>query len=252
MDGRRVPSTEDIAFQKRPGSEQLNCCSVNAARGFGMISEWALMQGAGGLVLNWYGPSTMTAKVGEVPVRIEQDTDYPRGGRVIVRVEPQRDLEFTLKLRVPHWSRDTQVAVNDQQVPGAKPGEYLELRRTWRKGDRVAIDFDMSLRAWAGERECAGKASLYRGPILLAYEAAGDAPPPELNLASVMTRAAPADVESMVKVDVRDNKGTVVRLRDYGTAGKDRKPYVTWLPAKGMKPTPFTRSNPLRSTHAGS
>jgi hypothetical protein len=67
-----------------------------------------------------------------------------------------------------------------------------------------------------------------------------------------MTRAAPADTESIVKLDVRDDKGAVVRLRDYGTAGRDRKPYVTWLPAKGMKPTPFTRSNPLRSTHAGS
>ena len=32
MDGTRVPSTTAIAFQKRPGSEQLNCCSVNAAR----------------------------------------------------------------------------------------------------------------------------------------------------------------------------------------------------------------------------
>jgi uncharacterized protein len=252
MDGKRVPSTEDIAFQKRPGSEQLNCCSVNAARGFGMISEWALMSDADGLVLNWYGPSIMTAKMGEVPVRIEQNTDYPRGGRVMLRVEPQRATEFTLKLRIPHWSRDTQVAVNDQPVPDVKPGRHLDLRRTWHKGDAVAIDLDMSIRAWAGERECAGKVALYRGPILLAYEATRDARPPELNLSSVMTKAAPADAESMVKVDVRDDKGTVVRLRDYGTAGKDRKPYVTWLPAKGTKLTPFSRSNPLRSTHAGS
>ena len=44
MDGCRVPNTVDIAFQIRPGSEQLNCCSVNAARGFGMISDWALMR----------------------------------------------------------------------------------------------------------------------------------------------------------------------------------------------------------------
>jgi len=37
MDGLRKPSTIDHRFQKRPGSEQLNCCSVNAARGFGLL-----------------------------------------------------------------------------------------------------------------------------------------------------------------------------------------------------------------------
>jgi hypothetical protein len=54
--------TTDISFQIRPGSEQLNCCSVNAARGFGMISDWALMKETGRvdnhetLVINWFGP----------------------------------------------------------------------------------------------------------------------------------------------------------------------------------------------------
>ena len=44
MDGVRVQQHEaDIAFQIRPGSEEINCCSANAPRGFGMISDWALM-----------------------------------------------------------------------------------------------------------------------------------------------------------------------------------------------------------------
>ena len=62
MDGKRIPNTTAIAFQKRPGSEELNCCSVNAARGFGLISDCALMTDDEGLILNWYGPSTMSAK----------------------------------------------------------------------------------------------------------------------------------------------------------------------------------------------
>jgi DUF1680 family protein len=248
MDGKRVPSTEDIAFQKRPGSEQLNCCSANAARGFGLISEWALMADADGLALNWYGPSTMTAKVGDVPVRIEQNTDYPRGGRVIVRVEPQREAEFTLKLRMPHWSQNTFVEVNELSVPDVKPGKYLEIRRGWRKGDQIAIDFDMSPRAWAGEKECAGKASLFRGPLLLAYEPAGDAPPPTLDLSLILTKTARADLESIVRLDVRDAGGIVVGLRDYGTAGANRRPYLTWLPARNVQSVPFSRANPQRST----
>ena len=56
MDGVRKASAHDIVFQAREGSPELNCCSVNGARGFGMISDWALMRAGDGLLVNWYGP----------------------------------------------------------------------------------------------------------------------------------------------------------------------------------------------------
>src|SRR4029079_6379909 len=95
MDGRRIANTRDISFQIRLRSEQLNCCSVNAARGFGILSEWAVMRqtagadGAENLVINWYGPSTFSTKVRNRSVTFEQVTDYPRTGRVILKVAPQ-------------------------------------------------------------------------------------------------------------------------------------------------------------------
>lgn len=169
MDGRRIPSTQDIAFQIRHGSEELNCCSVNAARGLGMISDWGLMRDATGLALNWYGPSTFETTVQETPVTLTQKTDYPRGGRIELAVEPQSPLKFNLKLRMPHWSAKTTVKVNGEVVAAA-PGTYLSLDRDWKSGDRVTIELDMSPRYWAGERECSGKTSVYRGPILLVAE----------------------------------------------------------------------------------
>ena len=51
-----------------------------------------------------------------------------------------------------------------------KPGEYLVLDRTWKRGDTVDIQFDFVLRFWRGEREYEGKTSIYRGPLLLAYD----------------------------------------------------------------------------------
>jgi len=171
MDGTREPSTTTIAFQKRPGSEQLNCCSVNAARGFGMISDWALMQEAApaALVLNWYGPSTISVTVAGVPVKLRQETDYPRQGRIVLHVEPREEAQFVLKLRIPHWSAATTCSVNGKEV-AAQAGSYCALDRRWKPGDRVTLELDMRLRAWAGERECAGKVALHRGPLLLASD----------------------------------------------------------------------------------
>src|SRR6266850_5557283 len=64
MDSVRKASAHDIVFQARAGSPELNCCSVNGARGFGMVGDWALMTSRDGLILNWYGPSTMTTRLG--------------------------------------------------------------------------------------------------------------------------------------------------------------------------------------------
>jgi len=169
MDGVRIPSTEDISFQIRKGSEQLNCCSVNAPRGIGMISDWALMKQEGALILNLYGPSTIKAVVKGSTVTLAQNTNYPQSGHIELKVSPTKPVQFALKLRIPQWSKATSLSVNGQVKP-CKPGSYAILDRKWRTGDVVSIDLDMSIRFWMGQREAEGKASIYRGPVLFALE----------------------------------------------------------------------------------
>ena len=62
------------------------------------------------------------------------------------------------------------MTLNGKQADIVKPGEYLVLERTWKRGDTIDIEFDFALHYWQGERECAGKTSIYRGPLLLAYD----------------------------------------------------------------------------------
>jgi DUF1680 family protein len=169
MDGCRVPSTVDIAFQIRPGSEELNCCSVNAARGLGMLSDWALMRSAEGLVLNWYGPSEMEATVDGTRVVLRQTTSYPREGSVAIEVSPAKELKFELKLRIPHWSKHTNVTINGEPI-AAQPGRYLSLARQWKPGDTIQLELDMDFRFWQGAEQCVGKSCVYRGPLLLVFE----------------------------------------------------------------------------------
>ena len=176
MDGARISAVEQVQWQRRPGSEQMICCTANGPRGFGMISDWALMRDGDGLVLNWYGPSTMAARVRETSLTLTQVTDYPRDGRVTLAVVPEAPLACALKLRVPYWSAATAVSVNGRRVSAVTPGRYLSLNRMWRPGDVVELDLDLSLRYWTGERECAGTVSMYAGPLLMAVRDAADAP----------------------------------------------------------------------------
>jgi DUF1680 family protein len=254
MDGRRIPNTKDISFQIRPGSEQLNCCSVNAARGFGIISDWGLMRAPAGadggeeLVLNWYGPSTFTTKVGSTRVALEQITDYPRSGEIVLKISPDAPVTFALKLRIPQWSVKSALELNGEKI-AARAGSYCVLQREWKRRDQLTIHLDMRLRGWHGERECAGKVALYRGPILLACEPDNPNAIEALDLETIAVHGVDSSSPGeIVSLGVTDATGRKVHLRDFGTAGQNGKTYVSWLPAKGGTSAVFSKTNLLRTS----
>lgn len=250
MDGVRKASAHDIVFQAREGSPELNCCSVNGARGLGMVADWALMRDADGLVLNWYGPGRMQTELERgVVVSLTQETEYPRNGRVRIRVDPAEAAEFTLKLRVPYWSQQTKVRVNGEAASTADAGAYRTLARRWQPGDTIDLDLDMSMHYWRGERECRGTVSIFRGPVLLTYDrrlnAIDPAEVPALD--AVALRGDLVEAEAMVALDVAAADGRTLRLCDFASAGEGGSPYRSWLRVANAPQTPFSRENPLRS-----
>lgn len=166
MDGVREASAHTIVFQARAGTPELNCCSVNGPRVLGMLSEWAVMSATNGLVLNSYLPGDFAAALAGQEIRLRLDRDYPFVDSQRVLVKKSGKGEWTLRLRIPEWSRTTRVEANFNGVPStATPGSYLEIRRRWRAGDMVTLNFDLRLRAIAGANEALGKVSIYRGPL---------------------------------------------------------------------------------------
>jgi uncharacterized protein len=65
MDGKRLASAHSIVFQARPGTPELNCCSVNGPNGLGLIGQWAVLGGEDGLYLNYYGPGKTEVKLAD-------------------------------------------------------------------------------------------------------------------------------------------------------------------------------------------
>lgn len=254
MDGLRKAATQDIVFQAREGSPELNCCSVNGPRGFGLISDWAVMSSENGIALNYYGPSTMNVTLPSGNnVMLKQEAEYPVEGRIRLRVTPDEAESFALKLRIPYWSAQTVVSINGEAVPHPASGAYLALDRKWMPGDVVDIDLDMSLHFWVGENECEGKTSIYRGPILLTYDRRLTEQDPDdiptLDAASLTGRLIPSQSRTapIVLMEFTAPDGRKLRLCDFGTAGHTGAPYRSWLKVDGAPKADFSPSNPLRS-----
>ncbi len=254
MDGVRRASPHDIVFQARAGSPELNCCSVNGARGFGLIGNWALVDSPAGVTLNWYGPGHMTVPLAQGGrLTLHQETEYPRGNRVRLKIGLARPAEFSLRLRIPHWSQNTQVRLNSKASEDAKPGRYLVLSRTWTDGDVIDLDFDFTLQFWLGEREYEGKVSIYRGPILLTYDRrfnqADPSRVPALKAGGLSGKMIQSDswLPPLLLLEFKAADGTALRLCDFASAGMAGSPYLSWLEVTGCGQTGFSRSNPRRS-----
>jgi DUF1680 family protein len=254
MDGVRRASAHEIVFQAREGTPELNCCSVNSARGLGLLSEWAVQRCAQDVTLNWYGPGRIRVPLGDQRfVTLRVVTDYPRDGKIVIEVTPERVERLKLRLRIPAWSASTAAHVNGQVVDGVRPGTYLDIDRAWMPNDKIELKLDMTLHLWVGEQESAGMVSIYRGPLLLTYDRRFNSLDPDQlpTLDSSHLEGQEATWRGrrppMLLWEVPLKDGQVLRLCDFASAGDGGSPYRSWLRVSGVTPRPFDRAHPLRS-----
>jgi hypothetical protein len=149
------------------------------------------------------------------------------------------------------------VRVNGASVKGVLPGRYLVLKRRWSRGDTISVSLDFSLHFWAGKRECAGRTSIYRGPILLAYDRRINSVDPdaipELDAAGLkadLVRSSGSPGQPFIMLTCRAADGSRLGLCDFGSAGEGGSPYASWLKVRNTPSCKFSEENPLRSAPA--
>jgi DUF1680 family protein len=260
VNGVREASAHTIVFQSRAGTPELNCCSVNAPRGISLLADWAVQRDRTGLLLNYYGPCEMTIPWRDgTTIRLCEETVYPLGGQIGVIVHVAQETRFSLRLRVPSWSRHSQVRVNGQPCESAvapAPGTYFAIERNWRDGDKVELELDMTPRHWSGALGRAGRAALYAGPILLAFDSHFNSVDttalPPIDLAAAQLKPIPAsappgpgEFAPWQLWQVLDGRSSPVFLCDFASAGAHGTDYAAWLPVVNADPPPPLLTSPL-------
>jgi DUF1680 family protein len=143
------------------------CCQHNVAFGWPWFAEHLWLATAdNGLAAVIYAPSAVRAKVAEgTEIEISEETAYPFGDDVLLTVACGRPVAFPLYLRLPGWARTVRVVLNGRPLEGDfRGGRYAVLRRTWRHGDQVRLDFAPGIEVvrWPSVR---GAVSVRRGPL---------------------------------------------------------------------------------------
>jgi hypothetical protein len=151
----------------KPGVHDYRCCPHNYGMGWPYYAqEMWLGTADNGLCASLYGASEVKAKVGDgTLVTLAQETDYPFGDTVNLKVTTPKAVTFPLYLRVPGWCQTPTVRVNGKPVAiEAGAQSYVIVAREWKSGDRVTLHLPMnvSVRTWEKNQN---SVSVDHGPL---------------------------------------------------------------------------------------
>jgi len=152
------------------------CCSGTFPQLTADYGISSYFRGQGGIYVNLFVPSKLSWSENQTPVTLTQTTEYPRANTTQLNLNLSRPETFTTYIRIPAWAgAKTTVSINGRRADEAlEPGKFLALKRTWKDGDRIEVEFEMPLRLEAVEPESPNDVALIKGP--LALFAVGDVP----------------------------------------------------------------------------
>ena len=122
-----------------------------------------------GVYVNLFVPSRATWNRGSHRIVLNQQTGYPHQPTTQIEVSPDKSESFSIFVRIPEWAGPkTSVTVNARRTQGAPyPGQFARIHRTWKKGDRIEIEFDMPTRLEAVDPQHPKLMAAVHGPLAL-------------------------------------------------------------------------------------
>ncbi|HOJ32629.1 MAG TPA: glycoside hydrolase family 127 protein [Candidatus Hydrogenedentes bacterium] len=247
LNGLRVPSFHDIRFQARPGTPELNCCSVNGPRGLGMLTEWAIMQDDTGIVINYYGPMEVKfrRRAGAALHVVQQVKLLAEEMDINIRISSKPAEPFTIALRIPSWTN--RVIIDGKEIAEATPGTYYKIDAAKKTPKQIHIVFGVPVQVVVGQQQRYGEAAISWGPFLLAFDSyfndidCGQVQP--IDLQNLQMESVPpvsngqsGTFSPILLRKVTDSTGKPLVLCDFASAGAHGTEYRAWLPAIHVPP----------------
>ncbi|MEW6209481.1 MAG: beta-L-arabinofuranosidase domain-containing protein [Acidobacteriota bacterium] len=216
-----VPVGRGVRREYQNMWRDFTCCVGSGMESHALHGDGLYYESDNRLWVNLYAPST--ARWQAAGADLMMDTDFPEGESATLKLTLRGPREFTLALRRPSWAGEGfTVRVNGQLVKRlSRPGSYIELKRRWKSGDKVAVTLPKTLRL-EPLPDNARVAAILWGPLVLAGDL-GSAQGSDTDEAGNNERSArrpwkPVSVSSLVAAE---------------------RPLTDWLKAVAGKPGAF-------------
>jgi hypothetical protein len=127
-------------------AHETECCTGNVNRAMPNYVTRMWMGAEDGLAAVLYGPCVLQTKIHGHAVRITEETEYPFGDTVKLRVKLALAQTFSLHLRIPEWCAEATILINGKASSvAAVAGSFAVVRREFRDGDTVSLRLPMKV-----------------------------------------------------------------------------------------------------------
>ena len=133
------------------------------------LPDQYLFRGPQAVYVNLYIPSTLRWSENGAALSLTQEGEYPYEDHITIAITASQPAESTIHFRIPEWaqwSRDSREWCTAKECT-AVPGQFAAIRREWRDGDRVELEFPLTMRLEAIDAQHADTVALLRGPLVL-------------------------------------------------------------------------------------
>jgi len=123
---------------------------------------------AEGLYVNLFIPSTLRWTQDGAQMSLTQKSGYPFDGAVKFDITASKTTECSIHVRIPAWAEGATIFVNGKpERASGVAGQFMNVRRAWKNGDRVEMELPMRLRLEAIDAQHPQTVALLCGPLVL-------------------------------------------------------------------------------------
>jgi hypothetical protein len=139
------------------------------------VANYAYSVSDKGLWLNLYGSNNVSTVLKDgSKISMSQQTNYPWDGNIKLILNETGPKPYSIFLRIPAWTDNAQLLVNGKPS-GVKlvSGQYAELNRKWKKGDKVEMILPMEAKLIESNplvEENRNQVAVKRGPVVYCLE----------------------------------------------------------------------------------
>ena len=168
------------------------CCPPNLARYIPQIPGFIYARRKNTLYVNLFIGSSTSVQLNNIATKINQITNYPWDGKINIEILPEKQNNFTLKLRVPCWANNNPVPgdlyhfvakskhkpsikLNGKKLEPEINNGYITISRNWQEGDNIEYQLPFEPKRMVSHNkveENQGKVALQLGPVLYCIESA--------------------------------------------------------------------------------
>ena len=225
MDGTKffytnpLAATKDYPYHLRweggrvPYISKSNCCPPNTVRTIAEVSDYVYSVGTDGLYINMYGGNTLFTKLKDgSPIKLEQTTNYPWDGKIVITIQEAPEKETGIHFRIPGWCSKYQLLINGKAPfslnPSINYNGYKSISRQWKAGDRIELTLDMPATLIESNplvEETRNQVAVKKGPVVYCLES------PDLPQESIFNVVIPSNIK-LATTSMKIDKGNIMAL----------------------------------------